>query len=312
MRRWLLAIGIAVLGATAALAGTACPPGGCGRCSDPTTCHPPAPGKPHAGAAPDGVRALRAADSAAPAARTADAGRLPVADTAAAAPSPAAIPFRPLLPPTDTMLVLSQQYGARIDAAPDSQFLKQPPAASPAIAGRWYARHGELARGIFDTRALQYFIRATELDSSAAAAWLGRGQAEAALGDGMAAETSYRRGIAAQPAQAELRYALALLLGERGAAAAAAEQLRAVTLLDAHHAAAWFNLGVALTQLGDFAGAADAYEQVLRLRANDVPTLYNLAITCRKSERSEQAHECYQQLLLLDAALAAKLYPLIY
>lgn len=272
MRCGVMIFFIVLLTALPALAGENCPPGGCGGCANPATCEP-------------------SVDT--------------VVKPQMVTPSPVPLPG-------SAAAARTRAINAAIAAAPDSVFLSQMElVATKADLLRWYQRHGELARGIDDARALWFYSHATEFDSSGAAAWLGRARTEEALGLTDSAAASYGCAIRIQPADSMARYELALLLGKRGEAVAAAEQLRLVTQLDAQFAPAWFNLGVALTQLEDFSGAAAAYEQTLQLRPNYAPAWFNLGAVAARVERRELAYECYQQLLLLDAELAAKLYPRI-
>ncbi len=114
------------------------------------------------------------------------------------------------------------------------------------------------------------------------------GKAQLMQGNVTAAEASYRRALATNPAHAEARSGLAKLLLDRNAAEA--EPLFAAAVAaEPGNAAALNNLGICRDIQGKHASAQDAYRRALAINPDLTSAQQNLALSLAFSGRAAEA-----------------------
>lgn len=119
-------------------------------------------------------------------------------------------------------------------------------------------------------RAIYYYTRAIENDSSFANAYYNLGTVYKAAGDLALAKDAYLNAVQLQPRLANARYNLALVYMELNQTSAAVEQLRSVLRLESDHAPSHYVLGFLYSRNPQAADLARKhYETFLKLAPND-------------------------------------------
>ncbi|MFN0059760.1 MAG: tetratricopeptide repeat protein [Planctomycetota bacterium] len=174
--------------------------------------------------------------------------------------------------------------------------------------GRLLARQGQLASAEENLRvvlALQVTGRglaAHRQRQASAHELLGMLRALSADPDGAMAE--YGLALELDATSASVRLALAELLANRGAIAAAIEHLDAVVAHHPEHAAAWYNRGVLLGATGREADAIASYRNAVRNDPRDAQSHNNLGYLLSKMGQYDDAIACFRVALQLDANYA--------
>ena len=121
-------------------------------------------------------------------------------------------------------------------------------------------------------RALEHYVRATEIYPGYWDAWAGRGRMERELGDPAAAEGAYREALRIHPGY------------ENG----------------------YFGLGLALEARGDARGAEEAYREGLRHNPRSLPLAYRLALRLSARDRPEALFAWRRALAIEPRSLASQ------
>src|SRR5262249_28083300 len=119
------------------------------------------------------------------------------------------------------------------------------------------------------------------------------------------AQAQFAAALAAAPAYADARVALANLRREDGDADGAAALCREGLALSRGYAALWRALGLAELARQNASAAVDAFAKALTLEPNDGPTHYNEGVALQTLHRRDDALRAYQRALALSPDLIA-------
>ncbi|MGE0640504.1 MAG: tetratricopeptide repeat protein [Thermoanaerobaculia bacterium] len=155
--------------------------------------------------------------------------------------------------------------------------------------------------------AVALLVEATGAHPDRPLLWLELGRAQRGLGNAAGAETSLRRALESDPANAAGAGApAALQLAEseisRNAFAAAVPDAAAATRFEPENGTAWAILGRAQQGAGDLAAAATSLARALELEPERADFAYNLGTVYLAQNRIADAENLFDRALTLDPA----------
>ena len=109
------------------------------------------------------------------------------------------------------------------------------------------------------------------------------------------AESRYRAILAREPANSDALHYLGLIQYGAGKWESAAELLQRSVVANDRNAAAWSNLGNALTMVSRLPEAEAAFRSALRIDPGFADASFNLGNALRQQQRLAEAEECYRQ-----------------
>ena len=155
-------------------------------------------------------------------------------------------------------------------------------------------------RGDYET-AENYFLKATEINSTYASAWRNRGVCAEHFDDLTRGVEYYRRGVEANPHHVGCRWSLANGLRKQGSLAESAEQFGIAVAISPDNAALWADFGTLLFQTDQIPPATVAFERSLSLQSDDWATRVNLANCFLKAGRELDAIVQYRKALAVNS-----------
>ncbi len=155
-------------------------------------------------------------------------------------------------------------------------------------------------RGDYKT-AENYFLKATEINSTHANAWRNLGVCAEQFNDLTRGLECYRRGIEANPHHVGCRWSLANGLRKQGSLKESAEQFEIAVSISPDNAVLWADFGTLLFQTDQILPATEAFERSLNLQPEDWATRVNLANCFLKAGRELDAIVHYQKALAVNS-----------
>jgi len=151
-------------------------------------------------------------------------------------------------------------------------------------------RGTQLVRGQQTEEAIAACLKAVQIDSSDAKAWMNLGAAYGQAGMGEEEVESYRTAIGLAPKYAEAWYNLGVAHARQEEDAEAIQAYRRALVLLPRFARAWFNLGVLLGKLGNWREKVKAYRKAVEADPNFGEAWYNLGAALSAQGRTEEAN----------------------
>jgi serine/threonine-protein kinase len=144
-------------------------------------------------------------------------------------------------------------------------------------------------------------LRAIELDSNQAGAFVNLGRARSKQGKPKEAADAYRKGLALQPKNAVAEYWLGIALERLDQKEEAIAAYRRSTVLDPNNPSPFYNAGVLLAALDRDAEAVDAYRAAVHLKPDFEFAQCNLGLAQEQLGRHDEAETSFRRALELDA-----------
>lgn len=133
-------------------------------------------------------------------------------------------------------------------------------------------------------------------------------EAFARRGDYQSAAACLGQALAAEPANADLRWAFANLLHLQGETAQAARNYEILVKQNPRHAEAWFNLGVSRSLESQLDSARQAYQQAVAIHPQYAEAWNNLALIDVAQANPDAAESSYRRALLVKPDYRDALY----